>query len=83
MSNLIPFPPRASRPASRVDLLCRAIAEDKGPRPLITFESHADGVCVRIGDLEIWIDAKGAFELSEDLLEASLDAEAKAEGRCR
>jgi hypothetical protein len=73
MSNLIQFPPR---PMERIDLLCKAISEEKGPRELITFEAHPDSVCVRVAGLEIWLTPEEATDLAVDLVETARDAEA-------
>jgi hypothetical protein len=70
-AQIIPFP------ASRVDLLCRAIAENKGPRELITFEAHQSAVCVRVAGLEIWLTPDECEEVAHDLIEAAFDARAK------
>jgi hypothetical protein len=71
-AQIIPFPSTLSR----VDLLCRAVAEDKGPRELITFEAHPDSVCVRVAGLELWLTPEEATDLAVDLVETARDAEA-------
>jgi hypothetical protein len=71
LSNVIPFP----SPISRVDQLCRAVAENKGPRELIELEAHAGSVCVRVAELELWLTPAEARELASDLVECADDAE--------
>ena len=74
MSNVIPFP------ASRIDLLCRAVAEaEKGPRELVEFEAHQGQVMMRVCGLELWMNPEEASELAMDLIEAAGDAKAKAD----
>lgn len=72
MSNIIPFPSTLSR----VDALCRAIAEDKGPRELITFEVYAGAVCVKVAGLELWMTPDECEEFAHDLIESAFDARA-------
>jgi hypothetical protein len=74
MSNVIPFPSALSR----IDTLCKAVAEDKGPRELITFEAHAGAVCVKVAGLELWMTPDECEELAHDLIESAFDARAKA-----
>lgn len=73
MSNVIPFPSILSR----VDLISRAIAEQKGPRELIEFEAHHGAVCLRVAGLELWMTPQEARDVALDMVEASMDAEGK------
>src|SRR4030095_14971488 len=64
MSNVIQFP------LSRVDRLCKAIAEQKGPRELIELASLDGCVRVTVAGLELWMTNEEAYELGSDLIEA-------------
>lgn len=73
MSNVIPFP---NQRIARVDLLARAIADDRGPRELITLSAEYGSVCVRVAELELWLTPEEAISLACDLHESAEDAEA-------
>ncbi len=78
MGKVIQFP--KSEKERRVDALC-ALLDKPGPREVLETEAHPDSVCVRVGEIEIWLTPDEVDEWAEDLIDSAKDARARGKAK--